>query len=81
MGNFSSRISFQIITLPKYQKQSRRSVLWLKVVLALWGFGVRIVLPFLPLHLASLGLTTEEISLTTGLITLIIMITTPIAGN
>ena len=58
-----------------------KSVIWLKIVQALWSLGVMIIYPFINLQMASLGLNTEDISLVNGLIPLAIMITTPIAGR
>ena len=58
-----------------------REVVWLKLVYTLHGFGILVVLPFIPLQMASLGLNAEDISLILGLIPFILTFTTPILGE
>ena len=61
--------------------QINKGILWLKILYTLYGFGIMISQPFIVLQLYSLGLEEEDISLMLGIVPLITMITTPLAGK
>lgn len=58
-----------------------KGVFWIKVGYSLWGLGILCVLPYVPLQMSSLGLSTEDISLILGLMPLLIVFFLPISGT
>jgi MFS family permease len=58
-----------------------RGVLWLKIGYSLFGLGLIIVLPFVPLQMSALGLSDEDISLILGLMPVVTIFTLPLFGK